>query len=77
MLEHRQLVLVVTEVVEQARDEPRGDRGVRDRDRSRDGPSQFVARQAWHEVLPAVQRFREPGNSMHSPMKSDRIVMTT
>ena len=61
VLHERQLIVVVAEVVEDAVDQPRRDRGARHADRARNRRAQRVARHAADEIQPAVHRFRQAG----------------
>ena len=61
MLEDRELILVVADIVQQPQDEPRRDRAAADGNGPGDGHAQRIAAHARHQVLPAVHRFGQSG----------------
>ena len=62
VLKHRQLIRVVTDVVQQALDEHGRDFRAADADRFFDRVPLLVAQQAGNQVFPRVDRFRQPRN---------------
>src|ERR1700682_5261385 len=61
VLQHRQLVMVVTEVVEQPQNQALGYFASGYADRAHDGGSQVVAGHAWHNVQACVDNLGQPG----------------
>jgi hypothetical protein len=60
VLEHRQLVLAILHIVEQPKEQPRGDGGAAHADRAFDGFLDLVPRHARDEKFPIVDRLGQP-----------------
>jgi hypothetical protein len=61
VLQHGQLIMVITEVVEQPENQALGYFAAGYGDRACDGGSQFVARHAWHNVQAFVNNLGQAG----------------
>ena len=77
MLQDGELVGIVADVVQQPQHQPRRDLAAADRHRPGDRRAQLVAVIRGTRYWPSLTASGSPWNSMQSPMKSERIVMTT